>query len=241
MNDAKDFDEQMLGAFVDGELDAVNRDAVIQAMETDSGLRNKVYQLRRTRDLMQIGFGDGVQPSSRPARQARHRLSHTARQVASIAVLAVTFGAGMLVYHYMGSTPWPAVASVNQQLNDKLILHVSQSDQRLFEQALDYTEKFLQEHASSGNQIEVVAHANGLDLLREDLSPLRERINRLIQAYDNVHFIACANAIKQLRAQGTEPRIIPGVHTDSTAFDHIVSRLQSGEWKYIKVESLPET
>jgi intracellular sulfur oxidation DsrE/DsrF family protein len=73
------------------------------------------------------------------------------------------------------------------------------------------------------------------------MSPLRARINNLIQAHDNVHFIACANAIKQLRATGTEPRIIQGVQTDTTAFDHIVSRLQGGEWKYIKVESLPET
>lgn len=241
MKDAKDFDEQMLGAFVDGELDAVNRDAVMQAMEIDAGLRDKIYQLRRTRDLMQVGFGDAGQPSTRPARHGQHRFLRSTRQVASIAVLAVTFGAGMLVYHYMESTPSPAVASVSQQQSDKLILHVSQSDQRLFEQALDYTEKFLHEHASSGNEIEVVAHANGLDLLREDLSPLRARINRIIQDYDNVHFIACANAIKQLRARGTEPRIIQGVHTDSTAFDHIVSRLQSGEWKYIKVESLPET
>ncbi len=51
------FEDQLLGTFIDGELDAVNREAIINAMETDPLLRERVYRLRRARDLMQLGFG----------------------------------------------------------------------------------------------------------------------------------------------------------------------------------------
>lgn len=67
MNDTDDFDDQILGAFIDGELDAGNRAAIICAMDSDAGLRDRVYRLRRARDLMQLGFGEaapatGTQP-----------------------------------------------------------------------------------------------------------------------------------------------------------------------------------
>ena len=59
--------------------------------------------------------------------------------------------------------------------------------------------------------------------------------------YDNIHFIACAGTIKMFtQKNGGAPDIIQGVGTDDTAFDHIVSRLQSGGWQYIKVESIKE-
>lgn len=48
-------------------------------------------------------------------------------------------------------------------------------------------------------------------------------------------------AIKMFtQKNGVAPDIIQGVGTDDTAFDHIVGRLQTGGWKYIKIESITE-
>jgi intracellular sulfur oxidation DsrE/DsrF family protein len=233
-------DDQILGTFIDGELDNANQAAIINAMETDPELRERVYRLRRARDLMRLGYGEARAPATGSRKAKLPRWSFPTRIVASIAALAISFSAGMFGYQYL-STPagQPVLAGAAQQQSDKVILHISQSSQRQFVSALDYTEQFLRARTSSGDEIEVVAHANGLDLLREDVSPLRERIKILIQQYDNVHFIACAGAIGLLRDSGIEPRIIPGVSTDTTAFDHIVTRLQGGGWRYIKAESLP--
>ena len=234
-------DDQILGTFIDGELDTANQEAILNAMETDPELRERVYRLRRARDLMRLGYGEARAPSTGSHHGSiQSRWSFPTRIAASIAALVISFSAGMFGYQYLSTTAGqPVLAGATQPHSDKVILHISQSSQQQFAQALDYTEQFLRVQDGGGRKIEVVAHANGLDLLREDVSPLRNRIKNLIQQYDNVHFIACAGAIDLLRDGGIEPRIIPGVSTDTTAFDHIVTRLQGGGWRYIKAESLP--
>jgi len=84
-----------------------------------------------------------------------------------------------------------------------------------------------------------VAHASGLDLLGGAVSPLRSIIKNITQHSDIKVFICYTSTIGLLRDRETEPRIIPGVSTDTTAFDQIVTRLQGGGWRYIKAESLP--
>jgi len=77
--------------------------------------------------------------------------------------------------------------------------------------------------------------------MRADVSPIKEQIVAMMDKYDNVHFFACAGAIKMYtQKNGVAPVIIRGVGTDHTAFDHVVGRLQGGGWKYIKVESIKE-
>ena len=245
MKDPDYLEDQLLGAFVDGEIDAGNRESVIKAMETNPEVRERVYRLRRAKDLMKLGFDNASAPSSDTGKTKglTWKLFST-RVAASVAALAVSFGAGMLGHQYYSGQESgnsnQTVAAVTQQQTEKVILHIRESDPKQFAAALAYTEKFLQQHESQGHQVDVVAHAGGLDLMREDVSPLKAQIIDMMSKHDNVHFIACANAIQLLRNKGIEPAIISGVSTDSTAFDHIVGRLQSGDWKYIRVESLNE-
>ena len=163
--------------------------------------------------------------------------------VAAVLLLAVGATGGWLLYPQLAALPVAAnVAFTPQPQSEKIIVHISQSDPKQFAIALTYAEKFLAEHESSNHQIDVVAHADGIDLMRADVSPLKEQIISLIDKYDNVHFIACAGAIKMFtQKNGVAPQIIKGVGTDYTAFDHIVGRLQTGGWQYIKVETLTGT
>jgi intracellular sulfur oxidation DsrE/DsrF family protein len=245
MNDIEEFGDQILGAFVDGEIDAGNRDAIIQAMDTDPEVRERVYRLRRAKDLMKLGFGEARPPSGRDRKPAGRSWTLLSTSIAaSITALAISFGAGMLVHQYYPSrinSTDQMVASSQQQQTDRILLHVRESDPELFAETLVYAEQFLKSHTARGQQIDVVAHAAGLDLMRADVSPLRDQILYLISEYDNVHFIACASAISLLQEQGIKPDIINGVGTDTTAFDHIVDRLQTGNWTYIRAESLSET
>ena len=245
MNDPEYIDDQLLSAFVDGEIDASNQEAVIKAMETTPEVRERVYRLRRAKDLMKLGFGDASAPSSDTGKsRGRTWKLFSTGMAASVAALAVSFGAGMLGHQYYSGQESgnsnQTVAAVTHQQTDKVILHIRESDPKQFAAALAYAEQFLQQHESQGHQIDVVAHAGGLDMMREDVSMLKAQIIDMMEKHNNVHFIACANAISILRSKGTEPEIIKGVTTDSTAFDHIVGRLQSGGWKYVRVESLSE-
>jgi intracellular sulfur oxidation DsrE/DsrF family protein len=86
--------------------------------------------------------------------------------------------------------------------------------------------------------VEVVANAGGVDLMRADKSPFVQRVRALQQQYSNLHFIACANAIRNLRHNGVDVSLLDGVQSGETAVDHIVDRLQHG-WRYVKVSDLP--
>lgn len=177
----------------------------------------------------------------KPANQSWSRRS--TRIAASVAALAISFGAGMLGHQYYSArinSMDEIAAGPLQQQTDRIILHVRESDPVLFAGTLAYAEKFLKAQTVRGRQVDVVAHAGGLDLMRADTSPLKEQILYLMSEYDNVHFIACAGTLSMLREKGVKPDIISGISTDTTAFDYIVERLQTGEWTYIRAESLAE-
>lgn len=61
-------DDQMLGAFVDGELDTAGRGQVLDAMENDQIIRERVYKLRRAKDLMKLGFDNMRAPGETPSK-----------------------------------------------------------------------------------------------------------------------------------------------------------------------------
>jgi intracellular sulfur oxidation DsrE/DsrF family protein len=56
----------------------------------------------------------------------------------------------------------------------------------------------------------------------------------MMDRYDNLSFVACANSIKRLREQGVDVLLIDRTHTRETAIDHFIERLQQG-WTYIKI------
>jgi intracellular sulfur oxidation DsrE/DsrF family protein len=242
-NDGKYSDER-LHMFIDGELDSNDRAAIMEAIREDEDLSNRVCELIQLKDAVRLAYDTPPTPASDKSRWQAARLSRSfLNTAAAVLMMAVGAAGGWLLYpQIMGNGQDSAMATaepVNQQ--EKIILHISKSDPQQFAAALDYTEKFLDEHDSS-YQIDVVAHASGLDVMRSDVSPVKERILSLMQKHDNVHFIACAGAIRMYQQKnGVRPAIIEGVGTDMTAFDHIVGRLQSGGWKYIKVETLSET
>ena len=235
------FDDHALGAFVDGLLDDEHSEAIIRAMENDPEIREHVYQLRRAKDLMRLGFGDASTPSSGTTKvKSRDWKYFSPRIAASIAALAVAFGAGMLTQHGgIHDLTSQSLASLSQQQGNNVILHISESDPQQFSTALAYAEKYLKEHQAQGFQVDVVANAGGVDMMREDASPLKQQMIEMLSKYDNVHFIACANAIRALHKKGIEPEFFSSVYTEEPAMDYIIGRVQAG-WAYTRVDSLSE-
>lgn len=235
----KHIDEQMLASFVDGELDSQSSEIVIRMMEQDSEIREHIYQLRRAKDLMKLSFGDAAASSQlNVACRSAWWQRFPPRLVASFAAIVISFSAGLLSYDLLSrALPHHTedfTASTPHQ--DRVILHISQASQLQYTKVLNYVDEFLREHRTDGSRIEVVAHANGINLLRQDTSPYRKRIMSLMEHHPNVHFVACANGLKLLRENGVAVKIIKGVATDETAMDHIIARIHQG-WSYIKVDS----
>ena len=233
------FDDMTLNAFVDNQVDPAMATSIIQAMEDNAEIRERVYQLRRAKDLMKLSFKRARAPVKTPP-ETRDHLPGVWRPgsiAATILMLVIATGSAAVGY-YAGKQNSLDATTLAQRYQDRLILHVSESNPEHFARALAFVRTFLAEHEQQGGgQIEVVANTGGLDLLRKGVSPYEQEVKALMKKHANVHFIACANGIRHLLQEGIEPDIIEGVPTDETAFDHIVSRLQAG-WSYIKVQSL---
>ena len=61
-----------------------------------------------------------------------------------------------------------------------------------------------------------------------------DRVRKMMDKYDNLTFVACANTIRRLREQGVDVLLIDRTHASETAIDHVIGRLQAG-WTYIKI------
>jgi len=59
MRKIKQIDNLMITAFVDDQLDAVNCEIIINAIEVDRDLRDRVNALRKTKELMKLAYGPG--------------------------------------------------------------------------------------------------------------------------------------------------------------------------------------
>jgi intracellular sulfur oxidation DsrE/DsrF family protein len=244
MQKLNDIDDQVLEAFVDGQLDPVQCEMVIKALEDDADVRERVYQLRRAKDLMKIGFGSAKAPERKlsvdRAKSAPRRLPFAV--AASLVAALVGLGSGALGYYAsqtMAAAHSDAEAALARVAEERVILHVNQSDPALFAKTLSYIDTLLERQKTHNSQIEVIANASGLDLVRKGVSPFEDEVVAMMRAHDNVQFIACANAIQALRSQGVEPVIIDHVPTQQTSIERIVERLQDG-WTYVRVDKLPE-
>jgi len=236
MQTISDLDELTLNAYVDGQLDAEQERLVLTAMERDADVRDQVCRLRRAKDWIRTGFADAVPPTP-PAVAQVHRPFRLGYGVAaSLMALALATGGALVGYVCAERQAAPVLAQ--QQDNDHILLHLDESGTDKFAAVLDYAEKFLAEHAARGAQVEVVANAGGIDLMRADKSPFARRVEALQKEYRNLHFIACANAIRNLRNEGVKVTMLDGIHSGESAVDHIVNRLQHG-WRYVKVSDLP--
>jgi len=236
-------DDLMLAAFVDDQLDPVNCNSVLTAVEKDADTRERLYQLRRAKDLMKIGFKHADAPVPKIRSTRKWGLPGSGGSVAAcLLVLTLGFGSGALGYYVieqLADDSGNALATATHPYKDRVVLHISESDPKQFNAALNYIETFLEENDTDGSQIEVIANSGGLDLMRTDTSPVQQRVIAMMREHDNVHFIACANGLRNLRKRGIDAPIIQDIDTDKTAIDHIIGRLHSG-WTYIKVDSLPE-
>lgn len=232
-------DNQMLSAFVDGELDIAHSAAIIEAMASDADVRDRVNNLRRAKDLMKLGFGHANAPSDQGRPATISRWKKYSRGLAAT-VAAIGIGAGIIGYNL--GKPLPeydalAVAPAAIEQIDRIILHINEADPGQFVTALDYAEEFIKEHEARGGEIAVVAHSTGIDLMRTGVSPYEDRVRTMIENHDNVYFIACANAIRALKKKGIEPEFIDQVDTRKPAMDQIIEHVEAG-WKYIKVKAL---
>lgn len=240
-----EYSDEMINAFVDGELDSRDRDGLKLAMQDDPYLHDRVTAICELKKSLQASYASvsaHLDESSSDKSKTRMRRNST-HGLAAAMLLCVGAVFGWFGQLASQQTDRNIVRLEGVQLNpldlhqtNKIVLHVSSSEGNKLEQTINKVEYIINQYESRHMpfQLEVVANSGGIDLLRDDVSPYKERILSIMQRYNNVSFIACSNAISRLKMQGVEPKIIAHSTTGVTAVERIVKRLQEG-WVYVKV------
>jgi uncharacterized protein len=83
-------------------------------------------------------------------------------------------------------------------------------------------------------EIEIVAYGPGLHMLREDTSPVKDRIKSMRQSNPNVSFKACGNTRQNMqKAEGREIPLVPEAQSVKSGVVRLME-LQEQGWSYIR-------
>lgn len=233
MNDARDFSDERLNAFVDNQLGAQECDEILAAIASDGELGQRVCALRATKELVRHAYGRV--PAARRG-PSRHLPVWGGALAASVALLVGVL-TGWLGHHAAttGETPRSMAAlagSLFAAEPARILIHLDSSRSEQMDAALDLAEAYL---AKTGNaQVEVIANHRGLELLRVDTTPYAARIAGLKAHHARVGFVACGQTISRLQGAGVEVELIPDTVVARTAIEHVAERVQQG-WTYLKI------
>ncbi len=240
--------DEHLNAFIDNQLDADEKSGILEAINQDPELNQRVNALRQVREMVKHCYDHVPAPT-------HHGTTHSGNSWWAQGIAAgLLLGMGVLLgwhgferdygnestLHVMYLDDDKAFQSADLytseaiQNNKKVLLHISSGDPTRIKRALDTAERLLR---AEGDQIDVaiVANSSGLKLLRADVSPFPERIRKLQSQFDTLTFLACRKAIDKLRQeQNIHAKLLPGIQTTPNALDEILTRLRQG-WVYISV------
>ncbi len=242
MNKNHDYSDEQLQAFVDDELGISERTEITEAISKDDALACRVCELMQLKDSVRLAYSEPPQPANTMERwNASHKAMFSVKAVAAVMLLAVGTLIGGLLQPQLNPSASIAPAGLAQiaPVGDeykRVVFHISTADPGRLERALDDAEELLASYKDSPEkvQLEVVANAQGLTLLREDASPYAERIQRMAMLYDNLSFLACSRTIEKLKLKGIDVHLVPDAEVIPAALEKIVDRLHEG-WVYIRV------
>ncbi|MDH5178405.1 MAG: hypothetical protein OEZ39_04065 [Gammaproteobacteria bacterium] len=228
--------ESQLHAYVDGQLDTHERAEVLDATRTDAELARQLAELNRLKELVRLAYQNPPPPRqlphSRPA-----RLSRSGQAIAASCLLTLGLVAGWWAHTPAPGPGFQELSQLDQPIppGDRVLLHISKMDTQRITHALDKAERLLQNSVQQHRplQLEIVANAEGLGMLRED-SPFGDRIRTMRQQHTNVRFLACGIAMENARLkEGREPKLLPEANKINAALEQILGRLKEG-WIYVK-------
>ena len=134
-----------------------------------------------------------------------------------------------------------ALAVPGQAANSKvhhIVFQVDQNNPALMNLVLNNVTNTLNYYHSKGEQakIEIVAYGPGLNMLRQDKSPVKERLKRIKDASfpSSVQFSACHNTMMGMEKREGHP--IPIVKEATVVPSGVVrlNQLQEEGWSYIR-------
>ena len=119
-----------------------------------------------------------------------------------------------------------------------IVIQVDQNDQAIMDLALNNARNVIETYRDKHEDadIEIVAYGPGLNMLRDDTSPVKDRIRQLreVDFPSNITFSACNNTKQGMeKAEGHAISILPEASIVPSGVVHLME-LQEQGWSYIR-------
>jgi intracellular sulfur oxidation DsrE/DsrF family protein len=118
----------------------------------------------------------------------------------------------------------------------RLALQISDNDPAKMNTVLNVAVNVSRYYSDIGEEvtIEVVAFNAGLHMLREDTSPVKERLTSFEQSMPNVVFDACNNTLQGMtKKEGKEPPLVPAAHIVPAGVVRLIELNEDG-WTIVR-------
>lgn len=245
MTDGQRFSDELLNAYVDGELDAEERQRIEEAMQHDAELRTRVDELNDLKHLVRSAYVDET-PGQAPARLPR--MWNAPALAASLAAFALGVAVTWGWVSYTDGTSGPRVASVSSQQGGtdtqneqvvKVVFHLNRNDPGRLIEMLNEAEALLTTTTRAGRtaSVRIIASGAGLSLFEKGSAPVTERVQALKQEYQgHLIFNGCGVAYDQLKAQRAdgELELLPEMQLVDLGVLELMRRQRQG-WAYIRI------
>lgn len=245
MNNEIHFSDEFINAYLDGELNQSDKARLLTAARTDEQLSQRLCQLQRVKNMVQLAYHDINAPiDEQPA-----SIQNTSRiprfsTAASILLLAGAMG-GWFTHNYFnkqyGFTEMVKEIRTNTPQKTgtpwKLMVQVSTHDNHRFNILMDETERLLKTAEQNNRQviIQILANAKGINLLKDDQSPMSLRVRALSNQYNNLLLTACGQTLQKLKLQNKHiPSLLSEATVVHSALQEVISKQKQG-WTYIKI------
>ena len=136
----------------------------------------------------------------------------------------------------LASAPAIRQAAAAETKVHRLAIHVDQKDPAVMNLALNNAMHVYEHYTELGEEIaiEIVTYNQGLHMLRDDTSPVKDKIAALRAKAKNLTFAACNNTKRAMeKAEGKEVPLIPEATIVPSGVVRLVE-LQEQGWAYVR-------
>ena len=170
--------EEHLSAFVDDQLNPSDRSQVLDAINRDAGLQQRVGEYQQMKNLLRHAY----QRPPEPLRNAGTSSGKAKRVLAAALLLVTGIGAGWLLHGFKKFDAAPT----------GVVIQVSENDPAKWEMALINARNVRNAYGKKHMGIEIVAYGPGLNMFRAD-SSAAAGVEQA--AKQGVKLLACGNTM----------------------------------------------
>ena len=241
MKQQTNFPDELLNAYIDGEISAEDEISILEAMQHDAILVKRVNELKRVKLFVSSTY----KTDSMEKILSKKRMNIPLSLVASLLLIVGIMG-GWSSHKYITSNE----ASIDNISESKIqenkfeknktwniVLHVNTNDKYIQKTILDETESLLESFKESNEKVkvEIVAYGKGVFLFDSEKSKFKNRLSSLKDNFSNLSYAVCGRTVKRLeKIEGRKINLISEMTVARSGIYQIIKRQKQG-WNYIRI------